>query len=60
LRLETLSPGARVSGRLVRALAEIPGDALSVGLHRLKNIVEVGEVVSNDGPSGRHGKKVRA
>ncbi len=59
LRLEVLSPGARVSGRLVRALAEIPGDALSIGLHRLKNIVEVGEVVSNDGPSGRHGKKVR-
>ncbi len=60
LRAEVLSPGGRVSGRLVRALAEIPGDALSVGLHRLKNVVEVGEVVSNDGPSGRNGKKVRA
>lgn len=60
LRLEVLSPGAPVTGRLVRALAEIPGDALAVGLHRLKNVVELGEVVSNDGPSGRNRKEVRS
>ncbi len=48
------------SGRAVRALAEIPGDALAMGLHRLKNIVELGEIVSNDGPSGRNEKTARA
>lgn len=61
LRLELLSPNVRIRGRALRVLGELPGDALAVGLHRLKNIVEVGEVISNDGPSGRkEEKKVRA
>lgn len=54
LRMAALpdTKGTGGAARLVRALAEVPGDALAVGLHRLKNIVEVGEVISNDGPSG--------
>ena len=56
LQIEAL-PGAKCGSpaarRLVRAVAELPGDALALGLHRLKNIVEVGEIISADGPSGR-------
>jgi|SRR5579883_2888914 len=58
LRIEAV-PGTKdtANARFVRALAELPGDALAFGLHRLKNVVEIGEVVSAAGPSGRRIRK---
>ena len=52
MRLDAYSTGSML-GPLRRVIAEFPGDEVSLGLRRLKNIAEVGYIVSNDGPSGR-------
>lgn len=61
LRVDAYADRSWISGgKLARKLiGEFPGDEFATGLHRLKNIAEVGYVVSADGPSGRMKAEVR-
>lgn len=53
MRIDAYSEAGGIAGILRRAIAEIPGDEMAIGLRRLKNIVEVGYVIKSDSPSGR-------